>query len=283
MSNATNNHYSVLMSIYHREKPEYFIESIESMLKQTIIPSEIVIVKDGPLTADLDRLIASYKKSYPRTIKIVELPMNMGLGLALNEGLVNCNHELIARMDTDDISKENRCEKQLRAFTENPELCIVGTNIDEFYENPNNVVASRVVPEKHNDILRYSRRRSPFNHPAVMYKKSAVKRVGGYRDIHRKEDLDLFIRMLHSGCTAMNIQESLLLFRANVDNYRRRKDWVNCINYIKVIFGFWKLGYSSFWDLIVVTMGQVLLIISPLWLVRLLSDSLLRVKVKHDE
>ena len=115
-----NTKYSVLMSIYHKEKPIFFVESVESMLKQTIKPDEIVIVKDGPLTPELDQTIKKYENQYSGLFTIVPLEKNLGLGLALNEGLKKCRNELVARMDTDDISLENRCELQLKEFDKNP-------------------------------------------------------------------------------------------------------------------------------------------------------------------
>lgn len=271
-----NTKYSVLMSIYHKEKPDFFIESIESMLRQTIKPDEIVIVKDGPLTPELDQVIDKYTNQEPRLFTIVPLEKNLGLGLALNEGLKRCRNELVARMDTDDISLENRCELQLKEFDKNSDLCIVGTWTNEFFDEPSNIITSRIVPEKHEDIMKFSRRRSPFNHPTVMYKRSSVLDYGGYQDVLRKEDIDLFIRMLHNGCFSMNIPKPLLLFRSNEDNYKRRKTWVNCKSYISVIYKFWKMGYSSTKDLIVVVIGQMLMFLSPIWLLRILSDKLLR-------
>lgn len=274
-----NTKYSVLMSIYKKENPNYFVLSIDSMLKQTIKPDEIVIVKDGPLTQELDQIIDRYIKQEPELFKIICLEKNLGLGLALNEGLKQCRNELVARMDTDDISLVNRCELQLNEFKRNPNLCIIGSWTSEFYDVPSNIVTARVVPEKHEDILKFSRRRSPFNHPTVMYKRSVVLNCGGYNNVLRKEDLDLFIRMLYKGCISMNIPKPLLLFRSNSDNYKRRKTWINCKSYILVIYRAWKMGFSSTMDLIVVVIGQMVMFLSPIWLLKILSDNILRKKV----
>src|SRR5699024_4366192 len=120
------------------------------------------------------------------------------------------------------------CELQINEFIKNPSLSIVGTMMDEFYDEPQNIVSTRVVPKTHNEILKFSRRRSPFNHPTVMYKKTDVLECGGYYDIKRKEDIDLFVRMLHSGYLSMNIDKSLYLYRANEGSFLRRKSWENC-------------------------------------------------------
>lgn len=168
----SNSKFSVLLSVYRKEKKDYLLSSIKSILNQSSIPNEIVIVEDGPLDEELDNLINTFIKKYPKLFKIVKLEKNVGLGLALNEGLKACSFELVARMDTDDIAKKLRFEKQLQEFESNPQLSIVGTNTDEFISDPANVISRRVVPEKNEDILKFSRRRSPFNHPTVMYKKN---------------------------------------------------------------------------------------------------------------
>ncbi|WP_339826105.1 glycosyltransferase [Paenibacillus sp. FSL R7-0163] len=268
--------YSVLISVYCKENPEYLKLSIQSMVDQTLKPDEIVIVKDGKLTDELDNIINEFLLINSCLFTIVTLKKNVGLGLALNEGLNACRNELVARMDSDDISLENRCELQCKEFEKNQRLSIVGTMTDEFFEEPNNVVTSRIVPTEHSEILKFSRRRSPFNHPTVMYKKSEVIGCGGYHDVKRKEDIDLFARMLNQGCIAMNIDKALLLFRSNEDNFKRRKSWENCVSYINVIYNFWKKGYSRIDDLLFVTIGQVVMFLAPIWLLKLLSNSFLR-------
>lgn len=256
--------YSVLMSVYYKEKPEYLKRSIDSMLNQTAKPSEIVIVKDGPLTDELDELIAEYKKDNDELFNIVVSECNLGLGKALNLGLKNCNNELVARMDTDDISLTERCEKQLSKFKSDNELVILGTAIDEFYSDENKIISSRVVPTSNEEIYQFAKRRSPFNHPTVMYKKSKVLELGGYSDLKRNQDVDLFGRMIFNGCKAANLEESLLLFRSNDDLSKRRKSWENTKSYISVIKQFWKNGYSSLIDYLIVAFGQTLMFICPL-------------------
>lgn len=266
------------MSIYKNEKPEYFVTSIESMINQTLKPDEIVIVKDGELTEQLDKIIIEFSCKYPKLFNIVALKSNVGLGKALNEGIKACRNELVARMDTDDISIKERCELQLNEFENNSKLSIVGTFIDEFYDEPTNIVSSRVVPSEYEDILKFSKRRNPFNHPTVMYKKSDVIKCGGYRDYRRNQDFDLFVRMLNCGCIAKNINKSLLLFRANKDNLKRRKSWVKCKSNISMIYDFWKKGYSGLYDMVIVSVGQIIAYVSPKWLFKVISDNYLRKK-----
>lgn len=255
--------YSVLMSLYKKEKPEYLELAIESMLGQTVLPDEIVIVKDGPLTTELESILTKYKEKYPDVFTIVVSEENIGLGRALNLGLNSCRNELVARMDTDDISKSHRCERQLKEFEKNEELALLGSSVDEFYSTPDEVVSRRVVPTEHKDIYEFAKRRSAFNHPAVMYKKSKVLAVGGYGDLRRNQDVDLFGRMLFSGCIAGNIEESLLYFRSNDDLAKRRKSWENTKSYIDTIKKFWKMRYASFGDYLMIAVAQTGMFLMP--------------------
>lgn len=255
--------YSVLMSLYVKEKPEYLQAAVDSMLNQTVAPNEIVIVEDGPLNEELSAALDAFEAAYPHLFVRVKNPVNLGLGLALNEGLRACRNELVARMDTDDISKPERCEKQLRVFEKKPELSIVGAFVDEFYATPDQVVSTRVVPETHEAIYEFAKRRSAFNHPAVMYRKSHVLQNGGYANLRRNQDVDLFGRMLFAGCRAENVGEALLFFRSNDDLAKRRKSWENTKSYIDTVKRFWKMGYSSFGDYAIVALAQTGMYLMP--------------------
>lgn len=255
--------YSVLMSLYIKEKPEYLDVAIKSMIDQTLKPDEIVIVKDGPITIELQDILDKYIKEDPNLFNVVGYEKNKGLGYALNFGLKHCKNELIARMDTDDCSKPDRCEKQLKRFYEKPYLAIVGSHIDEFERDINNVISKRKVPLSSEDIYNYAKRRSAFNHPAVMYRKSKVMEQGGYANLKRNQDVDLFGRMLFAGNKAENIDESLLWFRSSTELARRRKSWQNTWSYIATIRNFWKMGYSSFIDYAIVGIAQTGMYLMP--------------------
>jgi len=209
--------YSVLMSVYYKEKPEYLQQSIESILNQTAPTDDFVLVCDGPLTSELDSVIAQYN-----TLHVVRLKENGGLGRALNEGMKYCQHDLIARMDSDDISRPDRCERELRVFRDHPEVDIVSGTIEEFITSPEEVYSRRVLPETSAEIAQFAKKRNPFNHPAVMYKKSAVEAAGGYKDFYLLEDYFLWVRMLLMGSKGYNIQEPVLWMRAGSDLYKRR-------------------------------------------------------------
>ena len=251
--------YSVLLSLYKKEHPEYLRLALDSMINQTIAPDEIVLVEDGPLTDELYAVVEEYKER----LRIVINEKNLGLGLALNEGLKECRNELVARMDTDDISKPDRCEKQLKRFEEKPELDIVGSHIDEFVGTPNNVISQRRVPTSSEAIYEYAKKRSAFNHPTVMFRKRVVMTEGGYLDLKRNQDVELFGRMLFHGHKAENIDEALLWFRSSDELAARRKSWENTKSYIATIKKFWKMGYSSFTDYITVAIAQTGMYLMP--------------------
>ena len=255
--------YSVLMSLYKKEKAEHLRLALDSMIFQTAAPDEIVLVEDGPLTNELYETIEQYQEKYPNLMRLVVLEKNVGLGRALNEGMSVCRNELIARMDVDDISKPDRCEKQLAKFREDPELAIVGAYTDEFFDNPENVVSTRTVPLQSEEIYRFSKRRCGFNHPSVMYRKSKVLSFGGYSDLRRNQDLDLFGRMLFGGCKGQNIGEALLLFRSDDQLAKRRKSWENTKSYIMTIRKFWKMGYANFFDFLLIAVAQSIVFLCP--------------------
>ena len=252
--------YSVLMSLYKEEHPEYLRAALDSMINQTVKPDEIILVEDGPLTEELYMVVEDYEY----WVHVIKNEKNLGLGLALNRGLEACRNEFVARMDTDDISKPERCEKQLKRFEEKPELSIVGSYVDEFIDDPSNIVSQRRVPLFQDDIYNYSKRRSSFNHPTVMYRKSAVLAEGGYANLKRNQDIDLFGRMMFRGYKGENIGEALLWFRSGKELAIRRKSWENTLSYIQTIRKFWKMGYSTFIDYAIVTVAQATIYIMPI-------------------
>lgn len=256
---AKNQKYSVLMSLYKKEKPEYLRLALDSMLNQTVVPDEIVLVEDGPLTEELYAVLDEYP-----SLHRVKNETNLGLGLALNVGLKECRNELVARMDTDDCSKPDRCEKQLERFAEKPYLSIVGSHIDEFVGDISNVISKRIVPTSSEDIYEYAKKRSAFNHPAVMYSKTAVLDNDGYADLKRNQDVDLFGRMQFRGYKAENIDESLLWFRSSDELAKRRKSWQNTWSYIATIRKFWKMGYASLADYVMVGIAQTAMYLMPI-------------------
>lgn len=254
--------FSVLCSLYFRESPIALRESLDSIFAQTLMPNEVVIVKDGPLTEELDKVLEEYVGRYG-IIKVVPLEKNVGLGAALNEGMKHCSYELIARMDTDDVCSQNRFEKQINVFKNNRDLDVVGAWIDEFESEVSNVKSIRKLPETHESIYSYGKSRNPINHPVVMFKKSAVIAAGGYKTFHLFEDYYLWVRMLVNGSKFYNIQESLLYFRLSPDMFKRRGGFKYAISEVKFEKAIYKLGYISFLNMVLNILKRTVVRIMP--------------------
>ena len=268
--------YSVLISVYYKEKAEYLIECLESMVHQTVQPSEIVIVKDGKLTAELEDVLTKYKTKYQRLFKFVCLEKNVGLGLALAEGIKNCSHELIARMDSDDISIPNRCELQLREFAKDSLLDVCGGYIKEFCDSKEKVVSIRKVPLVDSEIKEYQKRRDAVNHVTVMFKKSKVLEAGNYQHALLMEDSLLWTNMILHGATFKNIDDYLVYVRTGADMFKRRgglKYFKKYKNGRKIIL---QTGYISKWDYYYTLLVQLIFSILPNSVREFVYEKLLR-------
>ncbi len=224
MNGMENEQYSVLMSVYHREKAPCLKAAMDSIWTQSAQTNDFVLVCDGPLNDELDEVIRDAEKNHPE-LHTVRLEKNGGLGNALNIGIRECRNELVARMDSDDISYPDRCERQLAVFRQHPELSICSGIVEEFTDSREQIEARRVPPETQEEILAFARKRNPFNHPCVMYRKSAVETAGGYKDFYLLEDYYLWLRMLQNGAMGYNLQEPLLWMRAGSEMYKRRAGW----------------------------------------------------------
>lgn len=235
--------YSVLMSVYYKENPKYFKESIESILMQSAPTNDFVIVCDGPLTEGLMNVLDEYKDN--PVVTIVKLEKNMGLAAALTEGLKYCKYELVARMDSDDISEPERCFEQLAVFSKE-DVDVVGSNVIEFIDDPENIRTKRCVPETHDEIKEYSKKRNPTNHPSVMFKKSAVIKSGGYQNFHLYEDYRLWVNMMSCGYRFKNIQKPLVKMRTTSDLYKRRGGMKYFVSGCKFQMYMYKQGHISF-------------------------------------
>lgn len=268
--------YSVLMSVYFKEKPDFLRQSMESILNQTVKTDDFILVCDGPLNEGLDAVIAVMQTKFGEVLHVVRLEKNGGLGNALNEGMKNCKNELVARMDSDDISYPDRCAKQLALFNSKPEVSICSGIVEEFSERPEMVDAKRVLPEHHQEILDFAKSRNPFNHPCVMYKKAAVEAVGSYQDFYLLEDYYLWLRMLMAGYQGYNIQEPLLHMRAGSDMYKRRGGWKHAKTQMK-LFKFMKdenfIGNAQYIKSCVIRSGSSL---APNWLRKFIFEKVLR-------
>ena len=257
--------YSIVMAIYKKDRPEWFEQAMESLLNQTVISDDIIIVADGPLTTELNAVLHKYAGK--KSISLIRLRTNQGLGNALNIGIKQAKNELIARMDADDISLPNRFELQIAEFKKHPELDILGGQIAEFINSPDEIVAYRRVPITQPEIKRFARRRNPFNHPTVMFKKSTIQKLGCY-DISaiRIEDYDLWLRALSQNATCSNLNVVLLNYRSTIDAMKRRKTLSSLKNHIKARARFYAKKYISLSDLCYGVVTQIVLFVMPIGL-----------------
>jgi glycosyltransferase involved in cell wall biosynthesis len=272
--------FSVLMSVYFKEKPEFFDKALESIYNQTVKADEWVIVKDGVIPQTLQDVIDKYKQFSDVVIKEIQLEENKGLGIALSVGVPECSYELIARMDTDDIAVPNRFELQLAEFEKDTSLDICGGQIIEFEDDVNNPVAVRRVPLTHDEIIKYQKKRSAFNHMTVMYKKSKVLEAGNYKDCPLMEDDMLWVDMILANAKCMNIDTYLCQVRTNRDMIARRGGLKYFKKYKRARKQIYKTGYISYWQFLKNNIIQFIVCIMPRCVRKFVFFNLLHNKVK---
>ncbi|ALV21563.1 glycosyltransferase [Carnobacterium antarcticum] len=272
--------FSVLMSVYKKEQPVYLKECLDSLVNQTIQPNELVLIEDGPLTNDLYTVLDEFENQHPGLLNRNPLEENVGLGKALAIGVEYCRYSLIARMDTDDIAVNTRFEKQLREFVKNPKLGIVGSDINEFETDISNIVAKRIVPHSYEDILKTAKRRNPFNHMTVLYRKEEVLRAGNYMVLNGFEDYYLWVRMLKNDTLAKNVPEVLVHARAGRDMFMRRGGYKYLKDSKLARKKIHEVGLNSYMDYFLSTAGQIIVSIMPNQLRAYIYTKLLRKESK---
>lgn len=215
--------FSICMSVYKSDNPDYVQMALDSILvHQSVKPSEIVLVQDGPISEELSQLLSKYEEKYNGIVSVIRLEENKGLGNALRIGVENAKNILIARMDSDDICLPDRFEKQLAFLSEHTEVDIVGGQMTEFIDTPDNIVGRREVPLSNIDIYKYMKSRCALNHVTVMFRKEAVVKVGNYQDWFWNEDYYLWVRMILAKCVFANLPDVLVNVRSGADQYTRR-------------------------------------------------------------
>ena len=217
-----NNEFAVTISVYHKDNAAFVKRALESIWDlQTVRPSQIVLVVDGPVGKDILAAVKEFEARCP-VLNVVQLAENAGTGNAMRVAMEVVDFEIIARMDSDDISAPSRFEEQLRFLEENPDVDVMGGDISEFVGEEENIVAYRRVPETDREIKNYMRKRCPLNHVTVMFKKSAVLAAGGYIEQFWNEDYYLWIRMAEHGAVMANTGTVLVNVRTGEDMYNRR-------------------------------------------------------------
>lgn len=259
--------FSVLISVYYKEKAAFFNEAFNSIWsKQTLKPDEIVLIKDGPLSKELDDAIDEWQEKIGRQLKVVALPQNRGLGSALNEGLKHCSFDFVARMDTDDMSLPDRFEKQINYIKKHPYVDVLGGSIEEFNEKPGDLKAFRILPSKGIKLLRYAKFRSPVNHPTIIFNKNKILSVGGYTgDILLFEDFVLFVKLINQGACFENLSDVLLNFRIGngIATIKRRSGWRYALSELRFIRFAYGIRYLSFFEALISIVTKIPLRLLP--------------------
>jgi glycosyltransferase involved in cell wall biosynthesis len=242
--------FSVLISVYYKEKIENFVAAIDSVINQTRMPNEIVLVKDGPLTIELDNAILNYQNVHPGLFSIIELPENKGLGAALGIGLQKCAYPWVARMDTDDICVYNRFEKQIAFLEKHPGIDILSGYISEFDSKTGLELNIKKIPLKHDDAIHFFRKRSPINHVSVILRKEKVLESGNYKAFYLLEDYYLWARMIQNKSRIAGIPDILVKVRVDQKTMFRRNHWKYFINECKLHKYFFENKQITLFDLI---------------------------------
>lgn len=216
--------FSLLLPTYHADDPAHLRRAFASAVdEQTRKPDEVVLVRDGVVPPRLQTVIDELAAGSPVPVRVVALAENIGLGHALDAGLSACAHEIVARMDADDVSLPERFAVQVPLLEEGYDL--VGSALLEFAEHEDDIVGRRTPPLGQDEIRAWSRFHDPFNHPTVVYRRSMVQAVGGYQDLPLMEDYWLFARMIEAGARVANVAEPLVKYRVGAGAYARRGGW----------------------------------------------------------
>ena len=235
------NSFSVLMAVYKKEQPLFFKEALRSVFEQSLIPNEVVLVKDGPLTEELEQIIVDFS-SKNEQLKVITLEKNQGLGEALRIGLNACSFDLVARMDSADICKPYRFEKQIAFLKEHKEITIVGSWIEEFSDCKEEIEAIRELPQEDKQLKIFMKWRNPFNHMTVMFRKKDILAVGGYQPFYLLEDYYLWNRLANANYYFANIGESLLWARGGYTMLERRGGWKYVVSESKLLKFMYRSG-----------------------------------------
>lgn len=249
---------TVLMSVYFKEKPEYLAACLQSLAVQRLKADEVVLVEDGPISSDLKAIIERFRES----LNIISVPLdeNVGLACALNAGLKHCSHDLVARMDTDDIAMPARFEKQVAFMQANSDIAASSGFIEEF-NDAGAVLSQRALPLEHDALVRFAKKRSPLSHPAVIFRKQVVLAVGGYPELY-PEDYLLWIKLIQSGYKIANIPDVLVRMRTG-DDFITRRGWKFLKGELRIYQYMYKTGFINFFEFFNIVLMKSVLRLSP--------------------
>lgn len=263
LNKVKKENYSVIMSVYSKVNPEHLRMSIESIINQTYKTNEFILIKDGQLTDEQEKVINELYSKNKKLFKFIEFKNNKGAGVAYNAGIDLCTNKWASIMDSDDIAVKTKFEKQMTYLSEHDDLDVIGSNAVEFINNPENIISTRIMPEKNDDIIKFGHGRCPLIQPTVIFKVESVKKVGSYQESKLTEDYDLYIRMIMNKCKFYTYQEVLYYIRTSEDFFRRRGG----IKYLKTIISFkykyFRKGFFNLSQFIKTSFSSVVVALMP--------------------
>jgi glycosyltransferase involved in cell wall biosynthesis len=264
------------MSVCTSDCPEFLDAALAGLQTQTHTPDELVIVLDGPVHQSIRSALDRWQPLFAFKTRRVELFENRGLGYALKQGLLHCSHEIIARMDSDDINHPNRFEKQWCFLEQNPDIAVVGCWIGCFEKDTNKVKFVRKMPESPEQIARTARHHNPILHPTVMFRKQAVLDTGNYSDLRRNQDYLLWAKMIQAGFRFSAIPEVLYYFRADLSFFNRRKTWNHMRSTLDLQKQFLTMGFISRFEYLRNRIIRIILCFLPMFLSRWIRIKLIK-------
>lgn len=259
LSRASN--FTVLISTYIKDDVKDFELAVKSIFYNTVVPNEILITVDGPVTNEMNQLLEYFTKLLPNVVRILRQKINQGRGNIAAFGVESARYELIAKMDSDDIAILQRFEKQLSLMLNN-NVDVLGGQISEFDESFE-IISRRVVPVTQEEIVDFSRMRSPINQPTVMFRRSSVLKVGNYTNLNVLEDYDLWMRMIANKMIFQNVDEDLVYMRAFRQMYQRRGGIQYFKQYASFRKGLLRRKFISYWDYYKSMIGMLVVSLIP--------------------
>lgn len=251
MYNNNSQSFTVILPVYIKENPLYLKKALESIWDdQTLKPKQIIIIEDGPLTDALYSEIQSWKDYLGDTLDVTSFKTNVGLGIALKKGIDLAKYDLIARMDADDIAHPSRFQMQIDFMIQNPHISVCGSSVTEFI-NEGELLLERQVPENHSEIVQYSKRRNPLNHPTVVFRKATLNQLGSYEDMRAFEDYFLWLKLLKGGALFSNLALPLVNMRVGSSFIARRTGFKYAQNECKFWLSSFQRSYISALDLFI--------------------------------
>ena len=265
--------FSVVMSVYISDSPIYFIEAINSLLNQTKMPDEIIIIADGPIGNELNVALNYFKNM--DLIRIIRLEKNCGLALSRKKAISSTSFDIIAVMDSDDICVPDRFEKQIKLLQDG-KTQVVGGWIEEFVNEPRDKGKVRKTPINHKEIFSFGKWRNPINHVTLMFTKEAYDSVDGYSSVRHSEDWDMISRMLVTGVIIQSVPEVLVHVRAGDEMIERRRNIEQFKGEMMLFIKKYSIGYINLFHLFGNIMIRVVLRALPMFVTKFTYNSLLR-------